>query len=110
VVKTVLAEDPNASFIRRAKQGVEEMPSADGAQGVRFTCPIGDVRHGHFLHIFHIWFENPINAEKVLADQPYARWQRTGDSLENLTLSPSILDKTPGGCGWHGWVKNGIAS
>lgn len=32
-------------------------------------------------------------------------WSREGDTIETLTLHPSIqrLD----GCKWHGWIRNG---
>lgn len=104
-MKTVLAEDENAAFVKRVGTEFEHKPTADGAQGIMFTCPKRDCGH-----IYVIWFENPLNVEKVLPDQAhYPRWQRTGDTLENLTLSPSVHDVTPGGCGWHGWVKNGVA-
>jgi hypothetical protein len=32
-------------------------------------------------------------------------WDITGDA-PNLTVTPSILDPTPGN-GWHGWIRNG---
>ena len=35
-------------------------------------------------------------------------WQRTGETFETLTLHPSIRrDHKKGGCGWHGWIRNG---
>ena len=38
---------------------------------------------------------------------PNPRWHVSGQSLDNLTLSPSILFKD--GCGWHGWITTGAA-
>lgn len=32
-------------------------------------------------------------------------WARSGETFENLTLSPSV-DASPAGC-WHGFVRNG---
>ena len=106
-MSTVLTKDENGAFIRRFDNTpeIEELPTADGAQGVWFTCPLE-----HCGHLVVIWFENPLNAERILKDvEPYPRWKRTGETLDTLTLSPSIHDVTPGGCGWHGWVKNGVA-
>jgi hypothetical protein len=108
--KTILTEDENAAFIRRIpnlEEGgadIEELPTADGAQGVWFTCPLADCGHMQM-----VWFENPLNAEKVLGDKPYPRWKRIGETLGTLTLHPSIHNVSPDGCGWHGWVKNGVA-
>lgn len=34
-------------------------------------------------------------------------WDRSGDTLETLTLRPSILCPPPRQCGWHGFVTNG---
>lgn len=35
-------------------------------------------------------------------------WDRTGSTFDDLTLNPSILRSTRnGGCGWHGFIRNG---
>ena len=35
-------------------------------------------------------------------------WNRTGATFETMTLQPSIhRAKRLGGCGWHGWIRNG---
>lgn len=42
---------------------------------------------------------------------PGPRWTATGDPgrVADLTLSPSILhDPAQGGCGWHGWLRDGV--
>jgi len=37
-------------------------------------------------------------------------WEFSG-TKEQPTLKPSIIhDKTKGGCGWHGWLTNGVFS
>lgn len=36
-------------------------------------------------------------------------WDLTGDEL-HPTLSPSVNCDGDGGCGWHGFVKDGVAS
>ena len=102
---TNLDEDENSDFILRVDNTkIRRLPTADGAQGVWFTCPLEDCGH-----LVCVWFENPLNVEKVLKDvKPYPRWTRTGETLDTLTLNPSIHLIGPG-CGWHGWVRNGVA-
>lgn len=45
-------------------------------------------------------------------DNPHPRWSVTaGDAakLDTVTLSPSILHAADrGGCGWHGYLRNGV--
>ena len=39
------------------------------------------------------------------------RWDVTGGDIEtgrNLTISPSLYHKEPHGCGWHGWLRDGV--
>jgi hypothetical protein len=67
--------------------------------GVTFDCPCG------CEHPIAIPFVNPLDGGPKHGDDPRRGWQRTGDSFETLTLSPSILRMD--GCGWHGWVTEG---
>lgn len=93
----------------------------DGAQGIVFQCPKcaqGKERapYGGFVgvHSIRVFFSNPQNAP--VAPQEYddnPRWEMSGTSLDDLTLSPSIdldVPENKGGCGWHGYVRNGDAS
>jgi hypothetical protein len=50
-------------------------------------------------------FSNPIKAVGDLWVGNQAHWQRTGETFDTMTLTPSIrrLD----GCAWHGFVTNG---
>ena len=87
------------------------LASVDGAQGICFVCPKCQ------NHSVLVWFSNPRNAPMVHADAypGPGRWEFTGDTIESLTLNPSIdLSKidnehpaAPCHCYWHGWVKNG---
>lgn len=69
--------------------------------GITFDCPCGCDR-GVFIP-----FANPLDGGAPWdPDEPRrARWQRTGDTFDALTLTPSIqrLD----GCRWHGWLQDG---
>lgn len=68
-------------------------PDGSPWMGVAFTCPCG--KHP-------VWI--PFRAkDDDRGDGP--TWvHESGDSLENLTLSPSILDR---GCGAHYFIRNG---
>jgi hypothetical protein len=96
-----------------------------GAQGVLFQCPkcsagkpVGDDGRGfRGAHYIKVCFSNPRNALPAPAeydDNP--RWEMSGSSLDDLTLSPSINLDVPSddgvvyGCRWHGWVRSGDAA
>lgn len=72
--------------------------------GVLLDCPCGKCDECHQLYVP---FANPIDGGPPVNDG-HASWQRTGDTFETLTLTPSILRSTnKGGCGWHGFITNG---
>lgn len=83
--------------------------------GLSFNCPLcGQQR-------LSIWYANPMDggppreALPITPDLPEEikrlytcynnRWQRTGDSFENLTLSPSV--DASGAGHWHGFISEG---
>jgi len=68
--------------------------------GVRCDCPCGC---GSSMYVP---FSNPKDGKP--SDGSGSRWERSGDTFETLTLSPSIR-RIPinGSCGWHGFIKNG---
>lgn len=90
------------------------LPTANGAQGVMFTCP----KCGN--HSIICWFKNPRNASEVPPEAfpGPGRWTFTGDTIDALTLTPSVdLSKIddqnpahPSRCYWHGHVTNGEAA
>lgn len=70
--------------------------------GVIFDCPCGNADENHQLYVP---FANPLDGGPQHDAQG---WQRTGDTFETLTLSPSILRSiAKGGCGWHGFITQG---
>ena len=95
---------------------------ADALQGVSFDCPccVGRPDKASRLAIF---FANPVSMDppaNISGPGHIARleanhltdhhvgsvlWQRTGDTFETLTLSPSV-DCSKWGH-WHGWIQNG---
>ena len=85
--------------------GGPDVHHADGSEvprreqvGVAFDCPCGcDQR-------CFIPFANPPDGlGPIEPSEP--GWNRTGDTFETLTLTPSIL--RVGGCGWHGFITGG---
>lgn len=54
-----------------------------------------------------VWFANPIDGLPP-TDDAETLWQRSGESFENLTLSPSV-DASKFGH-WHGFIRNGEVS
>lgn len=67
--------------------------------GVQFECPCGCDSP------IYVAFDRPLDGGPPLPGERC--WTRTGDTIETLTLRPSIL--RIGGCGWHGWVTDGEA-
>lgn len=69
--------------------------------GLCFRCPCG------CDDTICIPFSNPIDGGPSVIDGVGYKtgWKRTGDTMDALTLSPSIFRK--GGCRWHGFIENG---
>ena len=101
--------DLNPRWVGAGGEGVSDkngnpVPERHGI-GITFDCPCGCDVWGH------VSFSNPLDggAPRISPGEP--TWTRTGDTFETLTLSPSILrSKDKGGCGWHGWIKNGVVT
>jgi hypothetical protein len=84
--------------------------------GVSFLCPCpqctakrtGDPDEDFYLRVF-VGFRNPIDGGPAYDPREGAQWNRTGDTFQALTLTPSILRHRVGngGCDWHGFVTNG---
>lgn len=77
------------------------VPEREGI-GLMCDCPCGAE------HRLAVPFRNPLDGQP--ADPYYATaWQRTGETFETLTLTPSILRSVgKGGCGWHGFLTDGV--
>lgn len=71
--------------------------------GITFRCPV------HELGCYQgVWFTNPVDGGPPVGGG-HLLWQRTGDTFEALTLTPSIHVKwaQDGSTHWHGYVTNG---
>lgn len=89
------------------------------ADGVIFQCPkcaatceAGEEDGRHFFRGAHsviCWFVGKVGDD---VDPKPGRWVPSGTGLDDLTFvgpaAASVLLTGPG-CGWHGFVKNGIA-
>lgn len=69
--------------------------------GVMFACPIHDDCW------LGVQFSNPLDGGAPF-EPKRPSWQRTGDTFEALTLSPSIrVLGGADGCEWHGFIHAG---
>lgn len=84
-----------------SKAGGSAIPERIGV-GITFVCPCGECNRRIFLN-----FSNPIDGGSAVNEEAQPIWKRTGDTFENLTLTPSILRTKPRGCGWHGYLTKG---
>lgn len=69
--------------------------------GILLDCPCG------CENLLGVPFTNPIDGGPP--ENERVTWQRTGETIETLTLTPSIR-RVPidgFGCAWHGWITNG---
>jgi hypothetical protein len=79
-------------------------PKREGV-GINFDCPCGNHTERWDRQCF-ITFNNPLDGGRPYDTSPL--WNRTGDTFDTLTITPSILrSKDLGGCGWHGFITNG---
>lgn len=66
--------------------------------GITFDCP-----HCKATRL-GVWIANPIDGLPP-TDDATLLWQRSGETFDTLTLSPSIDVSAHGH--WHGFIKNG---
>lgn len=78
----------------------------EGARvGVTFDCPGRCCASATFRERIYVPFRNPIGGGDSIPGDP--RWNRTGDTFETLTLTPSVDASNRGH--WHGFVTAGGA-
>ena len=79
-----------------------------------FTCEPGRTGMGLTFDCPHcrtqklgIWFANPVDGGPPAAPgiEPLPRWQRTGETFDTLTLTPSVDVSKDGH--WHGFITGG---
>lgn len=82
--------------------------------GITFECP--HCPEGQRIRL-GVAFENPVDGgtpepKRMVTfpdghRQESVRWQRTGDTFETLTLTPSVDAASHGVGHWHGFITNG---
>jgi hypothetical protein len=93
--------DCSAALIARSDKGLRRPVPWAEAEGVWFECPA--CNGGHVIAIY--WRPRVGHTE---ARPGEALWRlEGGDSLANLTLSPSIHVRAGCDAQFHGWIKNG---
>jgi len=65
-------------------------------EGIHVRCPNCRALHAAY-------FKNPIGADKAVSPWATVTWQRVGDTLETLTLSPSFMAVGH----YHSFVRDG---
>lgn len=78
------------------------------AQGIIFLCPkcYAENKGPEGTHSVLCWFKD--RGVPLTAEPGPARWTVSGNSYDDLTLSPSVL--IVGGCAWHGFVTAGAVT
>lgn len=84
---------------RRLPDGSSEPVPERRGVAIAFDCPCGCESR------VCIALSAPLDGGAPYTSPGEPTWKRTGDSFETLTLSPSL--QRVGGCGWHGWVRDG---
>lgn len=74
-------------------------PAPTLTSGMTFLCPC--CRKQRIAVFFKDWC--PLGTVQESTDEP--RWSRTGDTFENITISPSVDMSRYGH--WHGHIQNG---
>jgi Family of unknown function (DUF6527) len=102
-VRVMKLADLNPQLLCTGGSGVRDsegnaIPVTHGV-GITFDCPCGNHDEAHRCYVP---FANPIGPGPHVNAKG---WQRTGDTFETLTLSPSI--QRIGDCRWHGFIRNG---
>lgn len=96
--------DLHPTFINAGGDGVF---NADGTAaplrvgvGISFDCPCGTPDSPCYVP-----FANPLDGGAQYGAQG---WQRSGETFDTLTLTPSVLRTYSAcGCRWHGFITNG---
>ena len=107
--------DLDAQFVGAGGDGIfnadgSPVPPRSGI-GLSFKCPCG--KHDEYDRVF-VSFSNPLDGGPPIdrgysGDKKLPTWDRTGETIDTITLKPSIQRMDPGGCRWHGFVTNGEA-
>lgn len=129
--ETTVERDEDGMYVFRDEAGEPEMwspgPTRDlfdtvetlaEAHGICFLCPKSFAENGgaQGTHSVYVWFQGspvPGHIGRNLKGET-VRWAASGIGLDDLVLTPSILEEDAGlapewRCSWHGFVgSNGV--
>ncbi len=97
--------DLNPGWVGAGGDGITDgkgnpVPSRYGV-GISFDCPCGCEDR------VYVGFSNPLDGGEAHKSEKQPVWGRTGETFEELTLTPSIHRSHAESCKWHGFVTNG---
>jgi hypothetical protein len=115
--KFSLATQLEGQFLRREVTDghIRQIPvdTLAEAQGVRFLCPKCFRDNGGNVGTHQVICWSAERGTPADATPGPGRWKMEGTGLEDLTLSgengKSSSVWLTGGCGYHGFIKNGLA-
>ena len=105
--------DLEPQFLKAMPDGsslfVETLVEADG---IKFLCPkcFSEAEPKHGFHSVICWFTGKVPADKTPGP---GRWNPSGTGYHDLTfVGPGAVSVhlSGGGCGWHGFIRNGEAT
>lgn len=103
------AEEMLARGVSKPAALLARVSTFSEAHGVRFICPKSFAAHGGKIgaHSVQVYFSGtPVPNDMGLnKDGQPVRWSVSGNSLDDLSISPSIQEQDSI-CGWHGFVGN----
>jgi len=99
----------NAQFVGSGGEGIthngQPVPYRHGI-AVMMECPCRECDQ-----LLCVPFSNPLDGGPP--EEGWSKgWHREGDTIDTLTLQPSVQRMNPpelGGCRWHGFITNGEA-
>jgi hypothetical protein len=101
------AEEMFARGVAKPSFFLEHVSALNEAHGIRFICPKSFAAHSGKVgaHSVQVYFAgSPVPADIGVNQKGDAvRWNASGTSLDDLSLSPSIQEQDSI-CGWHGFV------
>jgi hypothetical protein len=104
----------DATFLKFIGDGYiqREIQDINEAQGIIFLCPkcfVENNRSNIGVHSVICWFQNR-GVPDSMKPGP-GRWNPQGTGIDDLTFVPpgAVSVLLTAGCGWHGFVKNGVA-
>jgi len=100
----------DAEFLKHHEDGHTRVETLAEADGIYFLCPKCFRQLGSRVgcHGVICWFTGKV--PNGLYPGP-GRWNPSGTGMDDLTFVPpgAFSVQLVGGCGWHGYVKNGSA-